>query len=141
MSKLEIILVGHGKTALAFKAAIEMIVGTADNFYPLSFLPGEGLESLTQKIEQQIDPEKVQETLIVVDLFSGTPYNAAAGLALHHKVKDVIAGMCLPMLLELATAAPDQPVTEVVSKIGQEKNDFTKILSEVIAESEEEDDF
>ncbi|MCI1985049.1 MAG: PTS sugar transporter subunit IIA [Lactobacillus sp.] len=138
---MEVIMVGHANTAIAFKEAVEMIFGKVPNFHPLSFQPGEGLASLTAKIEAKIDPQKREETLIVVDLFSGTPYNAAAGLVLHHKAEDVIAGMCLPMLLELATSADNESIPQVVMKIEQEKPEFTKVLSSVLKENEEEDDF
>ena len=82
---MEIILVGHAHTAKAFKEAVEMIYGEVPNFHPIDFTPKEGLQSLTNKIISAIDPKKASSTLIITDLFSGTPYNAAAELVLKKK--------------------------------------------------------
>ena len=102
---MEIILVGHAHTAKAFKEAVEMIYGEVPNFHPIDFTPKEGLQSLTDKIVSAIEPGKTASTLIITDLFSGTPYNASAELVLKKKAADVVAGMCLPMLLEVAVNA------------------------------------
>ncbi|RDJ93950.1 PTS sorbose transporter subunit IIC, partial [Lacticaseibacillus rhamnosus] len=61
--------------------------------------------SLTNKIISAIDPKKESSTLIITDLFSGTPYNAAAALVLKKKAAVVVAGMGLPMLLEVSVKA------------------------------------
>ncbi|GAF41018.1 PTS system mannose-specific EIIAB component [Agrilactobacillus composti DSM 18527 = JCM 14202] len=139
---MDIILVGHANTAQAFKEAVEMVFGKVENFHPLSFSPSEGLEELTKKIETAINPQKAEDTLILTDLFSGTPYNAAAGLVMHHKAADVIAGMSLPLCLEVALSAGQMTVPELVKHVMANTNEYVKCLSEVVQESQkEEDDF
>lgn len=78
---MEIILVGHAHTAKAFKEAVEMIYGEVPNFHPIDFTPKEGLQSLTNKIISAIDPKKASSTLIITDLFSGTPYKCSSRIS------------------------------------------------------------
>lgn len=136
----KIILVGHGKTGVAFKEAIEMIFGKAPDFIPLTFEPGEGLKDVENKIISSISNVNADDVLVVTDLFSGTPYNAAATLALEGKVKDVIAGMCLPMLLEIATSIKNKSIKEIIEMISADSNEYVKILSQ-IQDDDGEDDF
>lgn len=73
MNALNIILIGHHQIAVSMKNAVEMIFGKVDEFYPITFLPQEGLQELTNKLEkvlQTVDEKK--ETLVIADLFSGT---------------------------------------------------------------------
>ncbi|MDE3281488.1 PTS sugar transporter subunit IIA [Lacticaseibacillus parahuelsenbergensis] len=138
---MEIILVGHAQTAKAFKEAVEMIYGEVPNFHPVDFTPKEGLQSLTSKIVSKIEPNKAAETLIITDLFSGTPYNASAELVLKKKAADVVAGMCLPMLLEVAVNSSSMSVSQLVAHLMKNKEEFSTSLSEKAKTDTEEDDF
>lgn len=138
---MEIILVGHAQTAKAFKEAVEMIYGEVPNFHPVDFTPKEGLQSLTSKIVSKIEPNKAAETLIITDLFSGTPYNASAELVLKKKAADVVAGMCLPMLLEVAVISSSMSVSQLVAHLMKNKEEFSTSLSEKAKTDTEEDDF
>jgi len=77
----------------------------------------------------------------VTDLYSGTPYNAAASLVLKGKAKDVIAGMSLPILLEIVTKMNSTSITDIVKGILQDSGTFTTALSAEMQKQEEEDDF
>ncbi|WP_049167122.1 PTS sugar transporter subunit IIA, partial [Lacticaseibacillus rhamnosus] len=79
--------------------------------------------------------------LIITDLFSGTPYNAAAELVLKKKAADVVAGMCLPMLLEVAVNANSMDVGQLVSHLMKSKEEFSTSLSEKLTANAKEDDF
>lgn len=138
---MEVILVGHAKTAIAMKDAVEMIFGNVPQFHPLSFSPSEGFEELTSKITKIIDNLGTRDILILTDLFSGTPYNASASLVIKHKAQDVIAGMSLPICLEIATQMDNKSSSEIVEYIMGNCQDYTKAFSIVNQSIEEEDDF
>lgn len=140
---MDFILVGHGTTGIAMKNAVEMIFGESPSFYPLSFKPGEGLTDLSKKIEKTIDDHSLSSdrTLVVTDLFCGTPYNVSAALAMKGKVKDVIAGMSLPICLELAQAADKGTVSETVEHIIQASPAYTRALSKELQKQPDEGDF
>ena len=65
-------------------------------------MPGEGPDDLLRKYEEIVAAEGSPEAvLLLVDLFGGSPYNAAVRLASAHEGMDVLSGVNLPMLLEL----------------------------------------
>ncbi|AWN32943.1 MULTISPECIES: PTS sugar transporter subunit IIA [Lactobacillus] len=138
---MKVILIGHGKTGVAFKEAVEMIFGKAENLIALTFAPGEGLKDVCNKIITASSGIPSEQILIVTDLYSGTPYNAAASLVLKGKAKDVIAGMSLPILLEIVTKMNSTSITDIVKGILQDSGTFTTALSAEMQKQEEEDDF
>lgn len=137
---MKIILIGHGKTGIAFKEAVEMIFGKAEDFIALTFEPGEGIEDVKRKILQAGSKFPSDQILIVTDLYSGTPYNAAAGLTLEGKAKDVIAGMSLPILLEIATKMTSASIGDLVEEILKDSASYTRALSNEMKKLEKEDD-
>jgi mannose/fructose-specific phosphotransferase system component IIA len=53
------------------------------------------------KLEKLVSTHKEEEWLIAVDLQCGSPWNAAAGLAMRNPQLRVISGLSLPLALEL----------------------------------------
>lgn len=137
---MKIVLIGHGNTAEAMKNAVEMIFGKVSDFYPVAFLPREGLQDLMYKLEDVVKGFDSKDILVVADLFSGTPYNAAATLALKGRVSDVIAGMSLPICLEAAAQMSAMSVEELVRYLIANSASYTKALSMVVKEQNEEED-
>jgi PTS system sorbose-specific IIA component len=137
---LKVILVGHANTAVSMKQAIEMIYGEAPDIYTLTFSPKEGLADLKVKLEKQIAGFEDDQVLVVTDLFSGTPYNAAATLAISGKVTDVIAGMSLPICLEIVPLIQSATVEQVVTTVMQNYQNYTKAFSVISKKDLEEDD-
>jgi PTS system sorbose-specific IIA component len=137
---LKVILVGHANTAVSMKQAIEMIYGEAPDIYTLTFSPKEGLADLKVKLEKQIAGFEDEQVLVVTDLFSGTPYNAAATLAISGKVTDVIAGMSLPICLEIVPLIQSATVEQVVTTVMQNYQNYTKAFSVISKKDLEEDD-
>ncbi|MFT8820942.1 MAG: PTS sugar transporter subunit IIA [Liquorilactobacillus nagelii] len=137
---MKVILVGHANTAVSMKQAIEMIYGEAPDIYTLTFSPKEGLADLKVKLEKQIAGFEDEQVLVVTDLFSGTPYNAAATLAISGKVTDVIAGMSLPICLEIVPLIQSATVEQVVTTVMQNYQNYTKAFSVISKKDLEEDD-
>ncbi|MFT8556209.1 MAG: PTS sugar transporter subunit IIA [Liquorilactobacillus hordei] len=137
---MKVILIGHYNTAISMKKAVEMIVGETEDFYPITFLPNEGLDSLKTKIDDLLEKfDKNEEVLAIADLYSGTPYNAVATKALENKITDVISGMSLPICLEVAMNKKTMSVKELVNLILQNSKEYTKALSKSLTEQDEEE--
>ncbi|MWN06211.1 PTS sugar transporter subunit IIA [Gilliamella sp. Pas-s95] len=98
---MNFILSGHGNVAIEMKKSIEMIAGKYLNLHAITFEPGEGIESLQDKYLKIINQSENQQFIIITDIFSGSPYNAAAILALKRRNIEVISGLSLPLCLEL----------------------------------------
>lgn len=114
-----IIIVTHGKLAQALLETAEMIMGSQEYIGTIVFEAGQDVSNLQEKIQQMLcKMPKNDEALILVDLRGGSPYNAAAMVAMTMPKVKIVTGVNLPMLLEIlsnrdldAAALSQQAVT------------------------------
>lgn len=96
--KFNILLMSHGSFSKAILESCEMIVGKLSEVDVVSLVPGMSLESL--QYDTEIILKKChQKTLILTDLYGGTPSNVALMLSKQYDIK-VISGLNLSMLIE-----------------------------------------
>ena len=127
-----IIVAAHGESAPALLKTASMILGNLDNVYPVTFLPGQGPEDLIEEYTRIVAETGSEETLILVDLFGGSPYNAAARFAAGRDDADVVTGVNLPMVIEvLSRRLAGAGLAELVEAARTSATDGVKVLSEV----------
>lgn len=96
-----IIIGTHGNISEELIRSSEMIFGKQSNVGCITFKPGEELEELAAKYSVVMDRLYTDDgVLFMVDLFGGSPYNAANMIALKNENMDVVTGVNLPMLIE-----------------------------------------
>jgi PTS system mannose-specific IIA component len=94
--------------------AARMIVGKMEGVTSVSLKEKDSIEDLMGRIEVALnDVDKGDGILILVDAFGASPFNASARLAMSRKNIEVITGMNLPMLLELAVQRQGQDLATV----------------------------
>ena len=111
-----IIVATHGKFSEEIVNSAAMVYGEDENCHVVTFLPGEGGEHLIEKYNAIIAtlPEN-EPVLFLVDLFGGSPYNAAARVASERGDNtDIVTGISLPMLLEVLDAKDGSSLPELV---------------------------
>lgn len=99
---ISVIIGTHGIFSEEILKSAEMIFGIQDNIGTVTFKPGEGIEGLVEKYKKLI--EKLDSTdgvLFMVDLFGGSPFNAASILAVNQDNMEIVTGVNLPMILEV----------------------------------------
>lgn len=109
-----IIVATHGKFSEEIVNSAAMVFGEDENTHVVTFLPGEGGDDLVAKYNAII--EKLSENepvLFLVDLFGGSPYNAAARVAANRDNTDIVTGISLPMLLEVLDAKDSADLEEL----------------------------
>jgi PTS system mannose-specific IIA component len=112
---IAIILATHGKFSKELLKSSEMIFGKQENIECVTFETGESADDLVKKYENEIEKLDMKSGLIfMVDLFGGSPFNAASRVAINNDNIDIVSGVNLPMLLEVFTARDDKPLDEVV---------------------------
>ncbi len=133
----QIVLVAHGKLAHEMKNSAKMIFGQVENVTSIEFLVGEGLETVIEKIDSKVTE---QDAIILCDLFSGTPYNAACAYAMKNNDKNiqVVSGMSLPIVLEVAAMIDTNTLEEIVDHIMEVAPDTIRKFN--TNEIEEEDE-
>ncbi len=103
MSKQEgkapgIVVVTHGDFGREIIKSAEMIIGAQENVRAVSLLPGVDLAEFLQEVKVVLQ-EMPDNSLLMCDLFGGTPSNVAASLLTEMKVI-AVTGLNLSMLIE-----------------------------------------
>ncbi len=98
-----LVIVSHGHLADELVAAMEHVVGTQSSVETVCIEAEDDIEQRRRDILTAIERvEQDQGTLILTDMFGGTPSNLAISF-LDRPNLDVIAGVNLPMLIKLAS--------------------------------------
>lgn len=96
---MKIVVAAHGGLAQAFKNTAHMFFGDeADDIVCVPLLPDEAISDYQKELSAAIEQAGNEDTLVLCDLFGGSPCNQAALLAGEHV--RVVTGMNLGMLLE-----------------------------------------
>lgn len=110
-----IVVVSHGNMAEGMIDAARMIVGQMEGVTTVSLKESDAVEDLMGRIEIAVNEvDQGEGILILVDAFGASPFNASARLALGRKNIEIISGMNLPMLLELAVGREGQDLAAVI---------------------------
>ncbi|MCL4557647.1 MAG: PTS sugar transporter subunit IIA [Deltaproteobacteria bacterium] len=112
-----IVIVAHGQFASELLATTEFIVGKKDYITSVMTDPKQSVEVLRESISAAIKKvDRGEGTLILTDMFGGTPSNISLSFLNQGKV-EVLAGVNLPMLIKLASMDTKMPVQELANMI------------------------
>lgn len=113
-----IIISAHGNLASELIKSVEMIAGKQELCKAVNFYMGEDLDKFMDELEAGIRAFG-KETLCLVDLRGGTPFNMLVKLCEKYPFLKIITGVNMPMLLQT-----------VITR--QSKMDIDELLHEVI---------
>ncbi len=99
---VKFIIASHGEFAKGIQQSGEMIFGQQEDVEVVTFMPNEGPEDLMQHFTQALgEATETGEVLFLVDLWGGSPFNAASRIQAEHPERmAIITGLNLPMLIE-----------------------------------------
>lgn len=127
---ISVIIGTHGIFSEEILKSAEMIFGTQENVGAVTFKPGEGIEALVEKYNTLI--EKLDSTngvLFMVDLFGGSPFNAASLIAMKHENMEIVTGVNLPMILEVLGSRDFSNVSELLTIAENSGKEAIKVLT------------
>ena len=130
-----IIVVTHGNLALELKSAMEHILGVQRNVEIISIKPDDDLEIKKSALEESI--KRVNEdngTIILTDMFGGTPSNLAISFLEMGKV-EIISGVNLPMLVKLIDLRDSNDLQKVARESKESAQKYISIASEILSEN------
>ncbi|MFV0393477.1 MAG: PTS sugar transporter subunit IIA, partial [Coprobacillaceae bacterium] len=80
------------------------------------------------------------DTLIITDIFCGTPYNASCKVCMEENSKniEVISGMSLPIVLEVASMLHTTSILEISNKMVSISSEVIKSFTQQNIEEEED---
>ena len=129
-----LILVTHGRLAEEFVAAMTHVVGKQEAVATVCIGPNDDMESRRAEIEKAV--KKVDSgagTIILTDLFGGTPSNLAISLMRKGSI-EVLAGINLPMLIRLSTARSCLTLDKAVVAARDAGRNYITIASEFLGQ-------
>ncbi|QOJ79234.1 hypothetical protein IG193_01870 [Infirmifilum lucidum] len=96
---MKLVLASHGGLGCEMIRAVAMILGVSvlEKAKCVELLEGESLENYYEKLSKSVDGE----TIVLCDLFGGTPSRAALMLLQEGKVKAVLTGFNMAMVIDL----------------------------------------
>jgi PTS system mannose-specific IIA component/PTS system mannose-specific IIB component len=113
---ISVIIGTHGTFSEEILKSAEMIFGTQENVGSVTFKPGEGVENLVEKYNQLMNTLDCSDgVLFMVDLFGGSPFNAASILAMKNENMEIVTGVNLPMILETLGSREFSNLKELVA--------------------------
>lgn len=131
-----LILVTHGRLADQFVEAMEHVVGPQDAIETVCIGPHDDVEQRRAEIADKIAAvDSGEGTIVLTDLFGGTPSNLAISLLDAGRV-EVIAGINLPMLIRLAGARKAMNVVDAVAAAQQAGRNYITVASEFLGQNE-----
>src|SRR6266571_5664512 len=96
-----IVLAAHGPLPAALLESTTMILGELPQVASVSLMPGDSLEGLVERLQAAVNEVNTGDgTLILLDMFGGTPANATTLLTQQTSDLRAVTGINLPMLLE-----------------------------------------
>lgn len=130
-----LVLVTHGQLASEFVRAMEHVVGPQPSVVPICIGPEDDMEQRRAEILAAVHQvDEGQGTIVLTDLFGGTPSNLAISLMKTDPI-EVIAGVNLPMLIRLASARRTMDIRAAVAAARDAGRKYISVASEVLGEA------
>jgi fructoselysine/glucoselysine PTS system EIIA component len=127
----------HGSFAAGIKSSLEMIIGSTENVYVIQAYT-EGNKDIADELDEVMQKVSDDDELIIfTDLAGGSITNQVLQTALKKNVF-IIAGINLPLLLDIVLSDPEVPVNEVIETGISNARDQIVFINEKIGLRREE---
>lgn len=136
----KIILASHGNFATGILSSLELICGKNDNIVTIdAYMTAD--YNLNDEISKRMNENKGNELIVVTDIFGGSVNNEFLNY-IHTENFYLIAGMNLPLVIELATQLEHTDSITALIKHALENSIMTiQFCNETIQNETEEEDF
>ncbi|MVX64313.1 PTS mannose transporter subunit IID [Clostridium chromiireducens] len=137
---ISVIVGTHGMFSEEILKSSEMIFGGQENVASVTFKPGEGVDNLVEKYNKVINElDSKDGVLFMVDLFGGSPFNAASIIAMKHENMEIVTGVNLPMILEVLGSRDFSSLSELLEIANNSGKDAIKVLNKNLEEDLEDE--
>ncbi|CUH97302.1 hypothetical protein P22_3429 [Propionispora sp. 2/2-37] len=120
---IAVVIGSHGHFSQEILKSCEMVCGGRENVAAVTFDAGESADALVDKYRAVLKRLDLKDGVIfITDLFAGSPYNAACRLSLEMENAGIVAGLNMPMLLEILSspALTLEDAKQVAQRVGKE---------------------
>ena len=136
-----LVLVSHGKLAVELRRSLESIAGVQQNLVTVCVDPQDHPDERRAAVARAIaETDGGAGVIVAADLFGATPCNLAVSLTGRSGERsapnvDVIAGVNLPMLVEIAKARAVASLAECVARATAAGRHYIASASQVLAQA------
>ena len=132
-----IIVSAHAALSEGLLGAVRMIAGEQELLFGVSFLPGESLTDLIERVSMQISASGAEKALVLTDLFGASPANAAsAALFTATAQTAVVTGVNLAALLEAVLTRSDaEPLNLFAARVAQAGRENIRLVTKETVQS------
>ena len=118
MKKKAVLVITHGKFGIELLKSVEMIMGEQEDAAALGLCLGDDVEALRADAQEVIakNQEAGMETIVLVDIFGGSPSNVAL-YALRSADTKLITGVNMLMLIEFFSSRDSEELSDLVEKM------------------------
>lgn len=127
-----LVLVTHGNLAQEFISAMQHVVGPQEQVEAVCIGPEDDMETRRAEILEKAEAvNKGDGTIVLTDMFGGTPSNLAISIMEKTKV-EIIAGINLPMLIKLCSLRKEKSLKESVSGAQEAGKKYITVASQLL---------
>lgn len=129
---LGLVLVTHGNLANEFVAAMQHVVGKQEQIDTVCIGPDDNMETRREEILRKVEQvDSGSGTLVLTDLFGGTPSNLAISIMDKAKV-EILAGVNLPMLIKIASLRKEKNLKDTALGAQEAGKKYINIASQLL---------
>lgn len=113
----KIIIATHGPLAEALKESSEMFFADkSESIQTIGLYPEDSPTDLFAKLKSVVEADPQEEYLILVDIFSGTPFNTVGLLLEEYPALNIqcLTGVNLPMVMEVLSLYETMSLDELL---------------------------
>ena len=141
-----IIIMSHGALAVGVVETIKMLFGEPENLAAFSLEPGDDIDEYRKLFAKSFESFP-DGTMVLVDLYGGTPCNQALQYAFQTSTTfELVTGINLPMLLNLVIArqnvdgkTPEEFTKEIIDQ-AREGISRVDVANFIVASANDDDD-
>ena len=129
-----IVLVTHGHLADELVNALEHVVGPQDGIATVCINPDDDMERRRSDILDAVARVGTESGVILLtDMFGGTPSNLAISV-MNEAGVEVIAGVNLPMMIQLARVRKTHDLADAVTEAQEAGRKYINVASQLLAD-------
>ena len=127
-----LVLVTHGRLAVEFVAALEHVVGPQQQTAAISIGPEDDMEKRRDDVLAKINEvDSGSGVIVLTDMFGGTPSNLAISFLEQANV-EVVAGVNLPMLIQIASVRETMALADVADAAREAGRKYISVASSLL---------
>lgn len=128
-----LLIVTHGRLSEALLESAAMLVNDTDRVRAVSFLPGQGIEDLSNAVRGALDELADNDGILaMVDIPGGSPARVVGGLTLERPGLGLVTGVNLAMVVEALMARQTVTLSELVDLVLRSGRDSIGDLASAI---------